>query len=151
MDSLRFRFGKILVWVGETRQRPHGSQASAILKIWHSGSHFALVYATAHEKPQLEIRESWHNCKWQYFQSFDRGIVILSVFMALHRVVLPAMVPTGSDESKLRTFQGPYQDQISGYKDFTVNFTMQIYKKPYHICGNFLLFSFSDTTLHLME
>ena len=28
------------------------------------------------------------------------------------------MVPTSSDESKLRTFQGPSQDQISGYKDF---------------------------------
>ena len=28
------------------------------------------------------------------------------------------MVPTGSDESKLRTFQGPSQDQISGYKVF---------------------------------
>ena len=28
------------------------------------------------------------------------------------------MVPTGTDESKLRTFQGPSQDQISGYKDF---------------------------------
>ena len=28
------------------------------------------------------------------------------------------MVPTGSDESKLRTFQEPSQDQISGYKDF---------------------------------
>ena len=29
-----------------------------------------------------------------------------------------SMVPTGSDESNLRTFQGPSQDQISGYKDF---------------------------------
>ena len=29
-----------------------------------------------------------------------------------------SMVPTGSDESKLKTFQGPSQDQISGYKDF---------------------------------
>ena len=28
------------------------------------------------------------------------------------------MVPTGSDESKLRTSQGRSQDQISGYKDF---------------------------------
>ena len=28
------------------------------------------------------------------------------------------MVPTGSDEPKLRTFQGPSQNQISGYKDF---------------------------------
>ena len=28
------------------------------------------------------------------------------------------MVPTGSDESKLRTFQGPFQDQISHFKDF---------------------------------
>ena len=26
MDSLRFRFRKILVWVSETRYRPHGSQ-----------------------------------------------------------------------------------------------------------------------------
>ena len=32
------------------------------------------------------------------------------------------MVPTGSDESKLRTFQGPSQDQISGYKDFNGEF-----------------------------
>ena len=29
-----------------------------------------------------------------------------------------SMVLTGSDDSKLRTFQGPSQDQISGYKDF---------------------------------
>ena len=28
------------------------------------------------------------------------------------------MVPTSSDESKLKTFQWPSQDQISGYKDF---------------------------------
>ena len=28
------------------------------------------------------------------------------------------MVHTGSDESKLRTFQRPPQDQIPGYKDF---------------------------------
>ena len=90
MGSLRFRFGKILVWVGETRKRPHGSQASAILKIWHCGSHFALVYAIVHEKPRMDIRESWHNCPWQYFQSCDRRIVILSVFMSPDCVVLPA-------------------------------------------------------------
>ena len=54
------------------------------------------------------------------------------------------MVPTGSDESKLRTFQGPSQDQISGYKDFYGEFhnADNIYKKTYHICGNFLLLSF---------
>ena len=28
------------------------------------------------------------------------------------------MVPTGSDELELRTFQGPSHDQIPGYKDF---------------------------------
>ena len=44
-------------------------QASAILKIWHCGSHFALVYAIVHEKPQMDIRESWHNCPWQYFHA----------------------------------------------------------------------------------
>ena len=32
------------------------------------------------------------------------------------------MVPTGSDESKLRTFQGSFQDQISHYKDFYAEF-----------------------------
>ena len=32
MDSLRFRFSKILVWVGETRQRPHGSQCPPFWK-----------------------------------------------------------------------------------------------------------------------
>ena len=41
-----------------------------------------------------------------------------------------AMVPTGADESKLRTFQGPSQDQISGYKDFYGDFhNTDIYKK----------------------
>ena len=80
---------RYIVWVGETRWRPHGSQTSAILKIWHRGSNFALVYAIVHENPQMDIRESWHNCPWQYFRSFDRGIIILSVFMAPDRVVIP--------------------------------------------------------------
>ena len=64
--------------------------ASAILKIWHRGSNFALVYAIMHENPRMDIRESWRNCPWQYFRSFDRGIIILSVFMAPDRVVLHA-------------------------------------------------------------
>ena len=44
------------------------------------------------------------------------------------------MVPTGSNESKLRTFQGPSQDQKSGYKDFHGEFhNADTYKKniPY--------------------
>ena len=90
MDSLWFRFEKILVSVGETLWHPHGSQSSAILKIWHCGSNFALVYAIVHEKPWMNIRVNWHNCPWQSFRSFDGGIVILSVFMAPDRVVLPA-------------------------------------------------------------
>ena len=68
----------------------HGFQAYTILKIWQSGSNFALVYTTMHEKPQMEILESCHNCPWQYFQSFDHRIVIVFVFMAPERVVLPA-------------------------------------------------------------
>ena len=34
MDCLRFRFRKILVWVGETRQRPHGSQRPQLWKLY---------------------------------------------------------------------------------------------------------------------
>ena len=60
------------------------------LKIWHRGSNFALVYAIMHENPQMDIRESWRNCPWQYLRSFDRGIIILSVFMTPDRVVLHA-------------------------------------------------------------
>ena len=63
--------------------------ASAILKVWHCGSNFALVYTNVHEKSGTDIRESWPSCPWQYFRSLDCGIVILSVFMAPNRVVLP--------------------------------------------------------------
>ena len=38
----------------------------------------------------MDIHESWRNCPWQYFRSFDREIIILSVFMAPDRVVLHA-------------------------------------------------------------
>ena len=82
--------GNILVWVGETRYLPHGFPASAILKVWHCGSNFILVYTIVHEKSRTDIRESWPNFPWQYFRSFDRGIVILSVFMAPYCVVLSA-------------------------------------------------------------
>ena len=34
MDSSRFRFRKILVWVGETRQHPHGSQHPPFWKLY---------------------------------------------------------------------------------------------------------------------
>ena len=56
------------------------------------------------------------------------------------------MVPTGSDESKLRTFQGPFQDQIS-HKDFYVEFYNADTPNTLHMCGNLLLFSFWDITL----
>ena len=60
------------------------------------------------------------------------------------------MVPTGSDESKLRTFQGPFQDQISHYKDFYVEFYNADIPNTPHICGNLLLFSFWDITSDLI-
>ena len=53
------------------------------------------------------------------------------------------MVPTGSDESKL---QGPFQDQISHYKDFYVEFHNADIPNTPHICGNSLLFSFWEIT-----
>ena len=76
--------------------------ASAILKVWHRGSNFVLVYAIVHEKSRTDIRESWPSCQWQYFRSFDCGIVILSVFMAPDRVVLTASRNTS--HRKLLTF-----------------------------------------------
>ena len=60
------------------------------------------------------------------------------------------MVPTGSDESKLRTFQGPFQDQISHYKDFYGEFHNANIPNTPHICGDFLLFSFWDITSDLI-
>ena len=57
------------------------------------------------------------------------------------------MVPTGSDELKLRTLQGPFQDQISHYKDFYDEFHNADIPNTPHICGNFLLFSFWDIIL----
>ena len=95
MDSLRFRFRKILVCCWWNALASAWFPASAILKIIHCGSNFALVYAIVHEKPRMNIRETWHNCPWQYFRSFDRGIGILSVSMApdpfvdLHRGTSP--------------------------------------------------------------
>ena len=87
METLRFRSWKdfSLGWWNAV-----ASTWSAILKIWHRGSNFASVYAIVHENPRMDIRESWRNCPWQYFRSFDRGIIILSVFMAPDRVVLHA-------------------------------------------------------------
>ena len=90
MESLRFRSWKDFslgwwnvlasAWFPDVRH----------FEIWHRGSNFALVYAIVHENPWMDIRESWRNCPWQYFRSFDRGIIILSVFMAPDRVVLHA-------------------------------------------------------------
>ena len=56
------------------------------------------------------------------------------------------MVPTCSDETKLRTFQGPFQDQISHIKDFYGDFHNADIPNIPHICGNILLFSFWDIT-----
>ena len=90
MDSLRFGSWKDLVWVGETRWRPHGFQRPPFWESDHCGSNYVLVYAIVHEKSRTDIRESWQSCPWQYFRSFDCGIVILFVFVAPDRVVLPA-------------------------------------------------------------
>ena len=60
------------------------------------------------------------------------------------------MVPTGSDESNLRTFQGPFQDQISHYKDFYCEFRNADIQNTPDICGNFLLFSFWEITSDLI-
>ena len=60
------------------------------------------------------------------------------------------MVPTGSDESKLRTFEGLFQDQILHYKDFNGELQNADIPNTPHICGYFLLFSFWDITSDLI-
>ena len=90
MDSLRFGTWKDFSLGWWNALVSAWFLASAILKVWHCGSNFVLVCAIVHEKSRTDIRESWPSCPWQYFRSFDRGIVILSVFMAPDHVVLPA-------------------------------------------------------------
>ena len=90
MDSLRFGSWKDFSLGWWNTLASAWFPASAILKVRHCGSNFVLVYAIVHEKSWTDIRESWPNCPWQHFLSFDRGIVIFSVFMAPDRVVLPA-------------------------------------------------------------
>ena len=77
-------------------------------------------------------------------------VIFLQLFSLIGSFHLIHMVPTGSDESKLRTFQGPFQDQISHYKDFYGEFHNANIPNTPHICGNFLLFSFWDITSDLI-
>ena len=77
MDSLRFGSWKDFSLGWWNALASAWLPASAILKVWHCGSNFVLVYANVHEKSGTDIRESWPSCPWQYFRSFDRGIVVL--------------------------------------------------------------------------
>ena len=106
MDSLRFRSWKDFSLGWWNALASAWFPASTILKVWYCGSNFVLVYAIVHEKSRTDIRESWSSCPWQYFRSFDRGIVILSVFMAPDRVVLPAS-RNKSHRKLLTSFSGP--------------------------------------------
>ena len=80
MDSLRFGSWKDFNLGWWNALASAWFPASAILKVWHCGSNFVLVYAIVHEKSRTDIRESWPSCPWQYFRSFDRGIVILDLY-----------------------------------------------------------------------
>ena len=90
MDFLRFGSWKDFSLVWWNALVSAWFPASAILKVWHCGSNSVPVYAIVHGISRMDIRESWQSCPWQYFRSFDRGIVILSVFMAHDHIVLPA-------------------------------------------------------------
>ena len=90
MDSLRFGSWKDFSLGWWNTLASTWFPASAILKVWHCGSNCILVYAIVHEKSPTDNRESYQSCPWQYFWSFQRRIVILFVFVAPDRVVLPA-------------------------------------------------------------
>ena len=91
MDSLRFRSWKDFCLGWWNALASAWFPVSAILKVWHRGSNFVLVYVIVHEKSRTDIRKSWQSCPWQHFWSFDRGIVSLSVFMAPDCIDLPAL------------------------------------------------------------
>ena len=67
MDSLRFRSWKDFYLSWWNALASAWFPASAILKVWHCGSNFVLVYAIMHEKSRTDICESWQSCPWQYF------------------------------------------------------------------------------------
>ena len=81
----------------------------------------------------IGLHESWPSCPWQYFPSFDRGIIILSVFMAPDRVVLPAS--RNKSHRKLLTC-------FSGRAVLGLSFR-ELKRRNGHIC----LFSFEDIIL----
>ena len=111
--------------------------ASVILKVWQCGSNFFLVYTIVHEKSRMDICESWPSWPWQYFLSFDRRIVILSVFMAPDRIVLPAS--RNKSHRKLLTC-------FSGWAALGLSFRE-------HKCrnGQICLFSFGDIILLIVD
>ena len=127
-------------------------QASAILKIWHCGSHFALVYVIVHEKPRMDFRESWHNCPWQYFRSFDRGIVIMSVFLAPDRVVLPAFIAEQVTLEVVDMFlgAGPWpvisQTRVWKWRNLSVRFWRQCFINPWLQTALFLIIAIATTS-----
>ena len=102
-------------------------------------SHFKFSYFLNSCPHQIEVLEQFIDF-WLHFK-YD------FIWFIGHLI----MVPTGSDASKLRTFPGLFQDQISCYKDIYGEFhNADIQNNIPHICGNFLLFSFWDTTSHLI-
>ena len=74
----------------------------------------------------LQNNQGQQYVAWVHQQLKEKSVTINIIFIVDmctlskygHVWTAVDMVPTGSDESKLRTFQGPSQDQISGYKDF---------------------------------
>ena len=74
-------------------------------RLSHCGSNF-LVNAIVHEKPLVELSKSWHNCPWQYFWSFNRGIIILFIFTAPRCVFTPASQDTSHIRNCWHIFSG---------------------------------------------
>ena len=109
-------------------------------------------YAIVHEKPRMDIRESWHNCPLQYFRSFDRGIGILSVFMAPDLVVLPAS--RYKSHWKLLTCflgaGGPWpvisRTQAWKWRNLSVRFRRQCFINPWIQTASFLIIVIATTS-----
>ena len=105
-----------------------------------------------HEKLGMDIRESWHNCPWQYFRSFDRGIVILSVFMAPDRSVLPASRNKSHRKSLTYVFGAgiPWPvilwTRVWKWRNLSVHFRRQCFINPWIQTALFLIIAISTTS-----
>ena len=94
-------------------------------------SNFTLVYWIVHERPSMEFHENHHNCPWQYFRSFDRGLVVL-VALKYHQNFGSKQTEGRNSTSNIFTVTYQYRSASSIHKNVWYNQWLW-YKNMYFI------------------